>query len=164
MLTLRRATPDDADQISRLIASLADLFYASPDGAGAERFRDAITPEAVALLVVRPEMIYLVAEEGGSVCGAVAIREKRHLLHLFVAPGFQRGGIGSRLWAAARDAALAAGNTGGFTVNASLNAVPVYLRFGFDLVGTPQQANGLIFQPMKLAVADSTLPVEELQP
>lgn len=100
--------------------------------------------------MARPEMIYFVGENDGLLCGAVAIRDRGHLLHLFVAPAFQGRGIGNQLWAAARNAALASGGTGEFTVNASLNAVAVYRRFGFETVGALQQANGLIFQPMKL--------------
>lgn len=153
MLTLRRATADDAHELGAMISSLAHLFYAAPTGAGAEKFRISITPQALAVLIAQPQMIYLVADDGNNVRGAVAIRECRHLLHLFVAPGFQGRGIGHRLWTAAREAALAAGADGMFTVNASLNAVAVYQRFGFEMVGAPQQANGLIFQPMKLICA-----------
>ena len=100
--------------------------------------------------MVRPDVNFLIAEEDGAFCGAVGLREHRHLHHLFVAPKFQRRGIGWQLWRAVRDTAMAAGNPGKFTVNASLNAVPVYQRFGFESVGGPQQGNGLIFQPMTL--------------
>ena len=150
MITLRPATPDDAEQLSQLIGALAPFFFATPDGAGAEKFVEAVTPQAMALYMVRPDVHYLIAEEDGAFCGAVGLREHRHLHHLFVAPKFQRRGIGWQLWRAVRNAALVAGNPGKFTVNASLNAVPVYQRFGFESVGGPQQGNGLLFQPMKL--------------
>jgi GNAT superfamily N-acetyltransferase len=150
MLQIRLANPADADPISALITSLAHLFLASPDGNGADQFREAVTPEALALYVARPDVNYLVGEVDGEFCGAVAVFEHRHLRHLFVAPKFQGRGIGGQLWAAARDAALVAGNPGEFTVNASLNAVLVYQRFGFESVGGSAQKNGLIFQPMKL--------------
>lgn len=157
MLKIRNALPPDADLISALIQSLAHLFYASPDGNGAENFMQAITPQALALYLVRPDIHYLIAEESGVFCGAAALREHRHLQHLFVAPAHQRHGIGRQLWQAVRDAAMAAGNPGEFTVNASLNAVPVYQRFGFEFVGRPQHDNGLIFQPMQLVDrADAT--------
>jgi GNAT superfamily N-acetyltransferase len=158
MLKIRNATPPDADRISALITSLAHLFLASPDGAGADNFREAITPQALALYMMRPDIGYLIAEENGVFCGAVALREHRHLQHLFVAPIFQGRGIGWWLWASARDAAMAAGNPGEFTVNASLNAVPVYQRFGFESVGGPQQSNGLVFQPMRLVLVKDEPP------
>jgi GNAT superfamily N-acetyltransferase len=153
MLQIRQANSADAVPISALITSLAHLFLASTDDNGAAQFRKAVTPGALALYMVRPDVNYLVGEVGGEFCGAVAVFEHRHLRHLFVAPKFQGCGIGKQLWSAARDAALAAGNPGEFTVNASLNAVPVYRRFGFEPVGAPLQNNGLIFQPMKLGRA-----------
>ena len=149
-MTIRQATPDDADQLSALIGSLAHFFFSTPDGGGAEKFVEATTPAALRIFVARPDINYLIGEWDGEFCGAAAIRECRHLHHLFVAPAYQGRGTGKQLWLAARDAALAAGNPGEFTVNASLNAVPVYRRFGFEPVGGPQQGNGLIFQPMKL--------------
>jgi GNAT superfamily N-acetyltransferase len=153
MLIIRDATPLDAKPISALISSLAHLFLASPDGDGADAFRQAIAPEALALFIARPDVHYLVGEVSGEFCGAVCVCAHRHLRHLFVAPKFQGRGVGRQLWAAARDAAIVAGNPGEFTVNASLNAVPVYQHFGFELVGGPQHDKGLIFQPMKLVYA-----------
>jgi GNAT superfamily N-acetyltransferase len=153
MLEIRRANPTDAAPISALITSLAHLFFASPDGHGAERFRASMTPQGVALFLARPVVNYWVAEADGAFCGAAGMRDHRHLHHLFVVPAFHRNGIGRQLWLAARDAALAAGNPGEFTVNASLNAVPVYQRLGFESQGSPQRANGLVFQPMKMVVA-----------
>lgn len=158
MLTIRNAIPPDAKQISALITSLAHLFLASPDGSEAEKFRAAVTPQALALYLARPDIDYRVVEADGVFCGAAALREHRHLQHLFVLPEFQQRGIGWQLWRAVRDAALAAGNPGEFTVNASLNAVPVYQRFGFESVGGPQQNKGLIFQPMKLGRAKDERP------
>lgn len=158
MLQIRQANPVDANQISALITSLAHLFLASPNGNGADKFREAITPQALALFMGRPDVNYLVGEVSGEFCGAVAVLEHRHLRHLFVAPKFQGRGIGRQLWRAACGAATAAGNPGEFTVNASLNAVPVYQRFGFESFGGPQQNNGLIFQPMKLVCAKDTPP------
>jgi GNAT superfamily N-acetyltransferase len=153
MIKLRQATQDDADQLSQLIGSLSHFFFATPGGYGADKFVAATAPTALRIFVARTDINYLVSERDGELCGAAAIREFRHLQHLFVAPQFQGRGIGRQLWSAARDAALVAGNPGEFTVNASLNAVAVYQRFGFESVGGPMQDNGLVFQPMKLVCA-----------
>jgi GNAT superfamily N-acetyltransferase len=158
MFRIRQANPADAPQISALITSLAHLFLASPEGHGADRFKEAVMPQALALFILRPDVNYLVGEVSGEFCGAVAVLEQRHLRHLFVAPKFQGRGIGRQLWSAARDAALVAGNPGEFTVNASLNAVAVYQRFGFASVGGPMQDKGLIFQPMKLVYRMGEIP------
>ena len=164
MLTIRNAIPPDAEQISALITSQAHLFLASPESSEALKFRAAITPQALALYMARPNIDYRVADEDGVFCGAAALRDCRHLQHLFVVPAFQQRGIGRQLWRAVRDAALAAGNAGEFTVNASLNAVPVYQRFGFESVGGPQQNKGLIFQPMKLVYVTGREPMPSSAP
>jgi GNAT superfamily N-acetyltransferase len=82
-----------------------------------------------------------------------ALRDGRHLFHLFVDPAHQRSGLARHLWTQLRDAAVAAGNTGGFTVNSTLDARPVYERFGFVAAGDPQRVHGIAFQPMTLTLA-----------
>ena len=153
MVQIRPAADTDAPAIADLIASLAHLFLASPDGAGSVPFLDSITPPALAAFMVRADVVYLVGERNGELCGAVGVvcdrRKPPHLHHLFVAPQFQGRGIGGQLWLAARRATWTGKATGAFTVNASLSAVAVYRRFGFETVGKVAQANGLIFQPMQ---------------
>jgi predicted GNAT family N-acyltransferase len=81
----------------------------------------------------------------------VAMRDNRHLYHLFIAPRFQGQGLARTLWNTVRLAALASGNPGHFTVNASLTAVPVYERFGFVANGEKVETHGIAFLPMKLS-------------
>jgi predicted GNAT family N-acyltransferase len=59
-------------------------------------------------------------------------------------------GIASTLWDIAKEAAASDGNTGRFTVNSSVNAVPIYERFGFVATGAVQVQNGIAFVPMEL--------------
>ena len=61
--------------------------------------------------------------------------------------------LARRLWDVARADAAWRTPGGGFTVNASLPAVPVYERFGFEKQGDVQVARGVMFQPMRLAQA-----------
>ncbi len=101
MITIRQATSDDADQISELIGSLSHFFFAAPDGSGGENFVEATTPAALSIFIARPDIHYLIGEWDGDFCGAAAIRARRHLNHLFVAPAYQGRGIGGQLWLAA---------------------------------------------------------------
>ncbi len=78
----------------------------------------------------------------------VALRDNQHLFHLFVAPTYHGTGLARRLWEVVRNAAVAKGNPGDFTVNSSLNAVVVYSKFGFIPTSEVKQMHGISFQPM----------------
>ncbi len=147
---IRPATPADAAAISGLILGVSRFFTLHPEGQGAEVFLETLTPQAFGGYLSSPEYAYLVAEEDGALAGVVGIRDNGHLYHLFVAPAFHGGGLSRRLWDAAKEAALQAGNPGEFTVNSSLYAVPVYERFGFVPTGPRVEQHGIAFVPMKL--------------
>jgi len=100
--------------------------------------------------------VYHVAVIDGVVAGFVAVRDRSHLFHLFVGKRWHRRGVARALWETARDAALAAGGDGAFTVNSSNFAVPVYEAFGFVRVGPTQCAKGLYFNPMRFAVPEES--------
>lgn len=96
--------------------------------------------------------VYRVAEIDGAIAGFIALRDNRHVFHMFVDQACQRMGVARALWKAAREAAVAAGNPGLFTVNSSNYAVPVYEAFGFVRTGPTQHKNGIYFNPMQLAM------------
>ena len=152
MLTIRKATASDAAQVSALIYSHMHLFLVDPDGKGAEHFLKHSTPEGLADFMLQPNINYLIGEEDGVFCGAVAVRNNSHLQHLYIVFSFQRRGVGTYLWETARQHALAAGNAGQFTVNAVLSAIPFYERLGFEIVGDVSVTGGLRCQPMKLEI------------
>jgi GNAT superfamily N-acetyltransferase len=148
---IREAVPDDAEEISALIVSLADRFLADPDDrAAAEPFFAAHGPEALRRTLSDDRFRYRVAKEGGRLVGVVGVRDGSHLLHLFVAERHHRRGIAGRLWALAKAGALAAGNPGRFTVNSSLGALSFYERFGFVVAGEEVRKDGVAFVPMVL--------------
>jgi len=97
--------------------------------------------------------VYHVAVVDGELAGFVAVRDHSHLFHLFVGKRWHRRGLARALWEKAREAAIAAGGDGVFTVNSSNFAVPVYEAFGFTRVGPTQCAKGLYFNPMRLEEA-----------
>lgn len=148
---IRPAGTQDAEAISALINDSAHHFLLDSSGVGAERFLAGITPKAILGYITSPNFHYLVAEDGTDLVGAVALRDGRHLFHLFVVPTHQRQGLGRALWAAAKQGA--AKDLENFTVNSSPNAVAVYEQFGFSVNGPRTEMNGIAFVPMK---ADAT--------
>lgn len=143
-------TPADAEAISALILELSGPFFLDPSRAGAEAFLASAGPEALRRYLHSDHYAYYVATSQGRLAGVVALRDHAHLFHLFVAEPFQGQRLARRLWQRVQAGALRAGNPGRFTVNASLNAVGVYKRFGFVCQGDVQRRNGIAFQPMCL--------------
>ena len=123
-----------------------------PTGAGAEKFLESVSEQAECEYLASRRYSYLVAEQNGEMVGFIAMRDGTHLFHLFVDIAHQGQGIARALWSLASKRASKAVRVSEFTVNASLNAVPVYVAFGFEPVGASVQAHGITFQPMRLAI------------
>ena len=94
-------------------------------------------------------MLYCKAIADGRLAGVVAMRDHTHLFHLFVDPVFQNQGLSRQLWLHVKAMALSKGHAGGFTVNATIYAMPVYERFGFAATGAKVDKNGISFVPMR---------------
>jgi GNAT superfamily N-acetyltransferase len=95
--------------------------------------------------------IYHAALVDGQLAGFIGLRERSHVFHLFVDAAWQRRGIARRLWEHGRDAALAPGHPGIFTVNASNYAVPFYAGLGFVRTA-PMQVAAVLYNPMRLTM------------
>lgn len=148
-MNIRRGTASDAGSIAALIASFQSQLTDDPAGLGAEQYLASVSEEAERLYLQSTRYIYLVAEERHALLGFIAIRDGTHLFHLFVARSHQRAGMATRLWQAALEAACQ-GGPAAFTVNSSLNAVPVYEAFGFRATGPVASVHGISFLPMRL--------------
>ena len=149
-LPIRQATPEDTPAIAALVLSLSRYFLADPERPeAAEAFFRTITPEAIAGYISGGRFRYHVAEDARELAGVVAVRDGGHLYHLFVAERFHRRGLATRLWEHARGDAIARGNPGRFTVNASLIAVPLYERLGFAASAPAVVQDGIAFQAME---------------
>jgi GNAT superfamily N-acetyltransferase len=135
-----------------LIRELSAPFLLHADGAGAEPFYAAISEAAICGYIESPNFFYYIAHLNSSLVGVVAVRDNKHLYHLFVARAFQGKGFARKLWEFAKADALRSGHQTIFTVNSSLNAVPVYQQFGFAIIGAVVEAHGVAFQPMRLGV------------
>lgn len=152
-MKVERADIADAPRISALIRQLSEPFLLSLSGEGAEQFFAAISESAIRGYISASNFDYFVAQQDNRLAGVIALRDNSHLFHLFVAEQFQGQGLGTQLWQMIKAKAIQSRNPSKFTVNASLNAVPVYEKFGFMVSGPIVQANGVAFQPMQLSQA-----------
>lgn len=148
-MKIRAARPADARAISDLIMCFRDQLTADPEGGGAEVFFASVSAEAEEGYIRSDRYDFVVAETGGELAGFVAMRDRTHLFHLFVAPRFQRQGLARELWRRVQEAAGPAGARPEFTVNSSLSAVPVYERLGFVRCSPPEQRDGVVYVPMR---------------
>lgn len=149
-MRIRKALLSDAKDISELISGLSVKFIADAFSSyGREFLLSTMTPQAIEKHI-QSGYRYHVAEMDGSLVGVVAVRDNKHLYHLFVAEEYQRQGIAKELWQLAMEECLNNGNTGEFTVNSSEYAQGVYKQLGFVAQPGPRIKNGVVFFPMSL--------------
>lgn len=97
-MNTRPAQIQDAKAISLLIKSLSHFFTIHPQGLGAEAFLQSVEPSAIETKISDVSFSHFVAFSGSELAGLIALRNKRHLYHLFVATAFQRQGLSRQLW------------------------------------------------------------------
>ena len=148
-MEFRAGSPADAEAIAALVASFQSELTDDPAGAGAEKYLASVSVQAERGYLASERYQYLVAYSDSELAGFIAIRDGSHLFHLFVERAHQRQGIARRLWERALEELCAPGSDGGFTVNSSLRAVPVYQAFGFVPAGSIQSIHGISFLPMR---------------
>jgi len=148
--TVRAALPGDAAAISALVLSLQPYLTIAPDGSGAEEFLVSLSPDIIRRNLQDENYRYHLAFDGALLAGVVAMRDNAHLFSLYVGSAWHGQGLGRRLWEVARDAALARGNPGSFTVNSSTFAESMYRHLGFTATGPVAEMHGIRFIPMRL--------------
>lgn len=148
-MIFRPAKPADATPISDLIMSFRHLLTIDPNGRGAGEFFASVSAEAERKYIRSDRYCFVVAEARGKLAGFIAMRDRTHLFHLFVAPQYQRRGLAWELWRRGCEATGPHRAGAEFTVNSSLPAVPVYERFGFRQASPPVRQSGVAFVPMK---------------
>ena len=149
-MRIRSILDTDIAAVAALMRALSDEFIVHESSAEAgARFHRENDANAI-LAFFRAGTAYYVAEIDGAIAGFIAIRDNKHIFHMFVDKAHHRQGIARELWAAARQAALEAGNPGEFTVNASNYALSAYEAMGFVRMAPTQYKNGIYYNPMKL--------------
>lgn len=146
-IRIRQATKSDSSAICALLQKVVPVLVPDSAAPGAAVFLESITAPAVTARLAADNYVYFVAESGADLLGYIALRDGLHLYHLFVQPEFQRQGIAHLLW----QHLLAVVGQRRITVNSSLPAIPVYIKFGFVPTGEPQHRRCPAYAPMVYA-------------
>lgn len=149
-MLIRAIEEGDIPAVARLLNALSREFIvheSTPEGAST--FLRENDEEGIRRYIGMGH-VYHVAEIDREIAGFIAIRERKHVFHMFVGARWQRRGVARQLWDVAREVAIAGGGSGSFTVNASNFAVPVYEAMGFVRTAPTQCVKGLNFNPMEL--------------
>ena len=147
---IRAAVAADAEALSAVLHSLSAFYLGSQDDLDAVRYFTASSPARMREAIAAPDIQVFVAEVGGEFAGFVSIQGRQHVLHFFVERRFQARRVGRALWNHALAAIAATGPLPHITVDASVFAVPVYGRFGFEIVGERCTEQGITYVPMVL--------------
>jgi GNAT superfamily N-acetyltransferase len=151
-MLIRPIEPGDIPAAARLLRALAlEFILGDSTVEEASTFLRENDADGIRGYIARG-FVYHVAQVDGELAGFIAVRERRHLFHLFVDKRWQGKGVARRLWDVARHAAIEAGNEGAFIVNSSVFAVPVYESFGFVHTAPLQCVRGIRFHPMQLTL------------
>jgi GNAT superfamily N-acetyltransferase len=156
-MEFRAGSPADAEALAGLIASFQSELTDDPSGAGAEEYLASVSAQAEREYLTSERYRYLLAYSDSQLAGFIAIRDGCHLFHLFVERSHQRQGIARHLWERALRDLCGPRSEGGFTVNSSLSAVPVYQAFGFVPTGSIQRIHGISFLPMRRPALPATM-------
>ena len=149
VVKIRRATIKDAQRISELAQAVALQFIVDEfTGKGRALYLQELAPEAITKRVAAKNFHFLVAEDGEALVGVAAMQDNWHLYHLFVAKGYQRGGLAGRLWQILRDEALGSDPPRNFKANVPRYALAAYTRLGFKADSAMRDEKGVCFQPM----------------
>jgi GNAT superfamily N-acetyltransferase len=158
-MLIRLADVNDAPGISALVRPLVERYIAHEfSEEGIRHLLASVEPAAIAGYL-NSNFRYHVAEAEERLAGVVATRDNAHLYHLFVAEPFQGQGLARLLWETAKQACVAEGNRGEFTVNSSRYAQGVYRKFGFVEAGPAEERHGVISIPMKFWGATTSTPI-----
>jgi ribosomal protein S18 acetylase RimI-like enzyme len=148
-LEIREAGLDDANEIGKLICTLANKFITPEFSSQAkEHFLSSNNGKSVEQNM-KSGFSYLVATYSKRFVGVVGVKGNSHLYHLFVAENYQGKGLARQLWGKAMDECKRKGNRGTFTVNSSNNAIGVYEKLGFERIGPTVEKGGVFFNPME---------------
>ena len=144
-MRVRKLKSEELTEASKVM--WASFYAAEKDKTSLEgmtTFRDLVEPLSLQMNSFAGDVMFYGAFEGEKLVGAGALKDKKHVLLLYVLPQEQKRGVGSRLLTKL----LSLTDEPDVTVNAAPDAVPFYEKNGFSAVAAPQIKDGIRFVPM----------------
>lgn len=148
-MDIRLADPSEAAEISRLVRRLVTSHIGPTLGAGGLEILLSSMDTRSTLARMTRGWPHWIALDGDQILGVVVVAPPAHLYHLFVRSERQRGGIGRRLLDEVLHLVRSDPGADRVTVNASLNSIEAYRRFGFKESSQPRDDGGVRCQPME---------------
>lgn len=112
---------------------------------GMETFRDLISPISLDMNTFDGTIEIFGAFENKALCGVCAVKEKKHILLLYVHKDMLGMGIGTKLLAFAEKKCI----SDIITLNSSDYGLNFYLSKGYKKMGNRSVKDGIIFTPMQ---------------
>lgn len=149
-MIIRMLEKEDIPEAVKLIREGYDKFVAhdyTPEGT--VRFYEYASEEATRARFEGGTHFSMVAVSDGELIGIIEMRDYEHCSLFFVKARFHGQGMGRWLFEeAVAYSQIHKPNLQAITVHSSPYAVPVYKRLGFQTVGTLEEENGIVYQPM----------------
>lgn len=145
-MNIRAVEEDDISEIANLVSSLSHFYLENEKNELPNWFAQTLTEKAFAARVQSEQYQNFIYRLDGHLAGYLAFKGNSHLYHLFVDEKHQGKGIAHGLWRYAIKQCVAEV----YTLRSSLFAIPVYQRFGFEIIGEAQEKDGIGFQTMEL--------------
>ena len=144
-ISYRPVGEDDAPAISMLLLDLLPSLLPDPAIPAAPAFVASLSETAVRERLSSPRFHGVGAFHDGELVGFASLRDRSHLFHLFVRRDSQGRGVGRALW----QAILQLTDVATITVNASVNAIPIYQALGFEATDVIDESTSPPYQPMR---------------
>ena len=144
-MEIKRAEIDDIEAIRILVNSLSHVYLSESNSTLPDWFSLTLSNTEFKKRISSLEFSNFVAVIDGKIVAFIALKNKCHLYHLFVSIDYQRKGVARKLW----QTAISESDCNVFTVRSSINAIPVYKKFGFVESGLPAEKDGIKYQQME---------------
>ncbi len=151
-MEIREANHKDSKEISILITALTKKYVTSeyPENTASNLLNSMSESEIEKKFL--HGYIYFVAVINNQIVGVIGIKQKCHIIHLFVSENHQKQGIARQLLNITIEAFSKMNDINRFTVNSSTYAKNIYKRLGFITQSEPEARNGVTSIAMTLVL------------